>query len=121
MAYFLKDLFVSFLAVLGLCCCMQSFSSCSKWEFIFIVVHGLLIAMASLVAVHGFWGIWASVVVVHGLSCSMWDPSRPGIKLKSPASAGRFLTTSHQEALIAYILKCFHMSNTKVQNYCGQD
>ena len=97
-AYFLKDLFISFLAVLGLCCCMQPFSSCSKREFIFIVVHGLLIAMASLVAVHGFWGIWASVVVVHGLSCSKACGilTRPGIKVKSPALAGRFLTTSHQ-------------------------
>ena len=33
-----------------------------------LVVHGFLIAMASLVAEHGLQGTWASVVVVRGLS-----------------------------------------------------
>ena len=34
-----------------------------------VVVPGLLIAVASLVAEHRLWGVWASVVVVSGL-CS---------------------------------------------------
>ena len=41
-----------FLAVLGLCCCMRAFSSCGEWELLLVVVCGLLIAVASLVAEH---------------------------------------------------------------------
>ena len=51
---FLKILFIYlFLAALGLRCYVQAFSSCGEWELLFIVVRGLLIAVASLVAVHG--------------------------------------------------------------------
>ena len=42
-----------FLAVLGLRCCAQAFSSCGEWELLFVAVHGLLIVVASLVAEHG--------------------------------------------------------------------
>ena len=42
-----------FLAVLGLCCCAQAFSSCGEWGLLFVAVYGLLIAVASLVVEHG--------------------------------------------------------------------
>ena len=42
-----------FLAVLGLCCCARSFSSCGEWGLLLIAVGGLLTAVASLVAEHG--------------------------------------------------------------------
>ena len=42
-----------FLAVLGLCCCAQAFSSCGERGLLFVVVHRLLTAVASLVAEHG--------------------------------------------------------------------
>ena len=42
-----------FLATLGLRCWAQAFSSCGEWGLLFIVVHGLLITVASLVAEHG--------------------------------------------------------------------
>ena len=42
-----------FLAALGLCCCVQAFSSCSEWGLLFVVVRGLLIVVASFVAEHG--------------------------------------------------------------------
>ena len=42
-----------FLAVLGLRCCVWAFSSCGEWELLFVAVHGLLTAVASLVAEHG--------------------------------------------------------------------
>ena len=42
-----------FLASLGLCCCVQAFSSCGEQGLLFVAVRGLLIAVASLVAVHG--------------------------------------------------------------------
>ena len=45
-------IFNLFLAVLGLCCCMQAFSSCIERGLLFVVVHGLLTAVASLVVEH---------------------------------------------------------------------
>ena len=54
---FLKNKFIYFiylfLAALGLRCCARAFSSCSKRGLLFVVVRGLLIAVASLVAEHG--------------------------------------------------------------------
>ena len=40
------------MAELGLCCCAWAFSTC-EWGLLFVVVHGLLIAVASLVVEHG--------------------------------------------------------------------
>ena len=42
-----------YLAALGLSCCTWAFSSCGKQELLLVAVHGLLIAVASLVALHG--------------------------------------------------------------------
>ena len=42
-----------FLAALGLCCCVRAFSSCSKRGLPFVVLCGLLIVVAALVAEHG--------------------------------------------------------------------
>ena len=42
-----------FLAAWGLRCCARHFSSCSEWGLLFVVVHGLLIVVASLVVEHG--------------------------------------------------------------------
>ena len=42
-----------FLASLGLRCCVQAFSSCGEQGLLFVAVHRLLIAVASLVAEHG--------------------------------------------------------------------
>ena len=41
------------LAVLGLHCCAQAFSSCGESGLLFIVVRGLLIVVASVVVEHG--------------------------------------------------------------------
>ena len=41
------------MAALGLRCCPRAFSSCSEQGLLFIAVHGLLIAVASLFAEHG--------------------------------------------------------------------
>ena len=55
------------MAALGLCYCVQVFSSCSERGLLFVAVHGLVIAVASRC---GAWalGARASVVVVRGLS-----------------------------------------------------
>ena len=42
-----------FLAALGLRCCARAFSSCHEQGLLFVAVHGLLTAVASLVAEHG--------------------------------------------------------------------
>ena len=74
-------------AALGVHCCIQAF--CSFCE-------QLLTAGASLVAEHRP-GAQASVVAAHGLSCLMVcgiRPPRPGVRLMSPALAGRFLSAT---------------------------
>ena len=68
-----------------------------------MVVHGLLVVVASLVAEYRLWVLGlqylqnlGSVVVVHGLSCSerdMWKLPRPGIEPLSPTLAGGFVST----------------------------
>ena len=51
--FFCFSFFFSFLAALGLRCCVWAFSSCSEQGLLFVAVHGLLIAVPSLVAEHG--------------------------------------------------------------------
>ena len=53
------------LAALGLHCCAQAFSSCDERGLLYIVVHGLLIAVASLVAEQGSTHVGFS-------SCGTW-------------------------------------------------
>ena len=50
---FYFTLFYLFLAALGLCCCIWAFSSCGEQALLLVVVHGLLIAVASLIVEHG--------------------------------------------------------------------
>ena len=52
--FFKINLFIYlFMAALGLCCCAQAFSSCGEQGLLFVVMHRLLIAVASLVVEHG--------------------------------------------------------------------
>ena len=44
---------IYFLAVLGLRCCMEDFSSCGEWGLLFLLVHRLHIVVASLVGERG--------------------------------------------------------------------
>ena len=99
------------MAVLGLHCFSQAFSSCSERGATVIVLHELLIAVASLVSEHGLYDARASVVVVsrlwntgsiivaHGLSCSaayrvfLDQGSNPSPELE----ADRFFTTKPAE------------------------
>ena len=60
------------LVTLGLRCCTWAFSSCGDWGLVFVVVHGLLIAVASHCGSQAL-GAWASIVVAYGLSsCGSW-------------------------------------------------
>ena len=71
-SFFFKEhlfiyLLIHFLAVLGLRCCMWACSSCGERGLLFVVVCGLLIAVASRCGARAL-GTWASVVVARGLS-----------------------------------------------------
>ena len=63
---FLINLFI--FGYMGFRCCVQAFASCGERGPLFIAVHGLLIAVASLVVETRLWGLRASVVVARGLS-----------------------------------------------------
>ena len=78
-----------FLAVLGLCFCARAFSSCGEWGPLFIMLHGPLTIVASLVAERRL----SSCGSRAQLLCGMWDLPRPRLKPVSPALAGRFSTT----------------------------
>ena len=51
--FFKNNLFILFLAAVGLHCCTRAFSSCSERGLLFVVVRGLLTVVASLVVEHG--------------------------------------------------------------------
>ena len=93
--FFFNKFIYLFLAALGLHCCVQAFSSCSEQGLLFVVVRGLLIVVASLVAEHGLQARgFSSCGARAQLLCSMWNLPRPGLEHVSPALAGRFLTTA---------------------------
>ena len=92
---------------MGLCCCTRAFSGCGKGGLLFVVVRGLLVAVASLVAEHkplvdrlSSCGSWAPECGLSSCGAgaqlfrSMWNPPRPGIEPGSPALAGRLLSTA---------------------------
>ena len=68
LTFFFKLIYL-FLAVLGLRFCARAFSSCGKRGPFFIMVHGPLTIVASLVGSTGSRHA-GSVVVAHGPSCS---------------------------------------------------
>ena len=83
------------MAVLGLRFCARAFSSCGKWEPLFIAVHGPLTIAASLVAEHRLQTRRLSSCGVRAqLLRGMWDLPRPGLEPVSPALAGGLPTTA---------------------------
>ena len=68
---------------------------------------------ASVVEARGLQGV-GSVVVLHKLRCphGMWNHPGPGIKLESPALAGRFFTTEPpRKPVFDFHLACFQDSS----------
>ena len=66
-----KKPFYSFLVVSCLHCCVWLSLVAVSGDYSLIIVHRLLIAVASLVAEHRLLGVRAPVVAAHRLSCSL--------------------------------------------------
>ena len=93
------------------------FSRCGQWGLLFVVVHGLLIFMTSLIEERRLQGMQTSVVAIsglqstnlvvmtHGFSCfsGMWVLPRSGIEHVSPSLARRFFTTEPPGKLLESI------------------
>ena len=91
---FLSPLFLYFLAVLGLRCCVRAFSSCGQPGP--PSDCGVSSYCKALALAHELRSLQhtSSVVGAHGLSCSAACGSfRQEIQPVSPALAGRFLST----------------------------
>ena len=102
---------------MGLCCCARAFSSCSERGLLFVVVCGLLTAVASPLQSMGSrrvgFSSCGSRALEHRLSscgagaqllCGMSDLSGPGLEPMSPALAGRFSTTAPPGKPVALFL-----------------
>ena len=109
---FLKYLFI--LAVLGLCCCAQAFSSCGVRAS-----HcGVRASHCGVQASHcgGSSCCGAQALELKGSSCGTWlsaptyaESSRPGLEAMSPALVGGFLTNDYQQSPILYTLKYIYL------------
>ena len=89
-------LFISFWAVLDLCCYLRAFSTCGEWGLLLVVVHGwashcrgFLCCCRGALGHAGFGSYSAPALVLWG----MWNLLWPEVKPVSPALTGRFLTT----------------------------
>ena len=83
------------MAVLGLRFWARALSSCGERGSLFIVVHGPLTVVASLVVEHRLQTCRLSNCGSRAQPLrSMWDPPRPGLEPVSPALAGKFSTTA---------------------------
>ena len=85
-------IYFNFLALLGFCHWAKVFSSYSR-GYSLVLLHRLLIAVASLVTKHRL-GWWTQKLWHTGpVHCGMWDPPGPRIKPMSPALASGLFTT----------------------------
>ena len=112
---FIYSFLIYFLAVLGLCCCAQAFSSCGERGATLHCGAGASHCGGFSCCGARALGVWASVVVACGLSSyglwalehrlsscgaralllrGMWDLPGPGLEPVPPALAGGFLTTA---------------------------
>ena len=81
-----------------------------------VAVGGLLI-VTSLIAKHRLYHAWASVVVVHGLSCPQHENlPRPGIKPRSPAMAGSYLSTVPPGESFILVVICVSLTANELEH-----
>ena len=95
MCFICEFIHLLFLATMYLHCFVWAFSSFSKWGLLFAVVHVFLIGVASLVAEHSLWMRgFSSCEAQAMLFRGMQNLPGPGIEPRSPALAGRFLSSA---------------------------
>ena len=95
-----------FLAVLGLCCCQGFSPVAASSGYALVLVHRLLVAVATLLWCTGTRACGISNCISQALDhrlnscgtwaqllCGTWDLPGPGIKPMSRALTGRFFTT----------------------------
>ena len=144
---FLKKSVYLFWAMLGLCCRAGFFLIVVSRGYSVVMVHGPLIAVASLMTEHKPQGWQASVVSVCGLSSfsswdleyrlyicvtqaqlphGMWNLPGSGIEPVSPTLAGRFFITEPPGkpslftvlvSLLCYIHQCVIFFDSTVISY----
>ena len=96
--FFFFNLFILFLAVLGLRCCARAFSSCSEWATLCCGAQashrgGFSLLWSTSSRHLDFSSCGSQALLFHG----MWDLPRPGPEPMSPALAGRFPATAPPE------------------------
>ena len=106
-----------FLAVLGLHCCAQAFSSCSEWWLLFVVEHRLLIVVAPLVVEHRHR---AQAQELWPVGWVAWNLPGPGIDPMCPALAGGFSTTGPPGKPIRFLNFCIS-STFMIPSPCSMD
>ena len=84
----------SFLAAVGLCCCVWAFSGCGKQGLLFVATLAAFTEVASLVARAQALGCvgFSSCGTLAQLPCGMWDLPGPRVEPVTPALEGEFLT-----------------------------
>ena len=86
-----------------------------------VVLHGFLIAVASLVAEHRLWGTWASVLMVHSLSCPKAGGilvSGSGIEPMFPELAGGVLTTGPPQKSLSLPFSYLLSAGERAEDSC---
>ena len=114
-----------FLAALGLCCCMQAFSSCSEWGYSSLQCASLSFRGFSCCGAQ-ILGTWASVFVAQGLNrCSAWalvahamcSLPGPGTEPMSPALSDGVLSTVSPGKLRTYYCELKFCSALHIQSF----
>ena len=111
--FFFLNNFVLFLPLLGLRCSTGFSLVGARGGYSLVVVHGLLIAVAFLVAERRVQSTWASVVVARGFSCSLVcdifpDQESNPCLLHWQADS---LPLNHQGSPVILVLICISLSN----------
>ena len=81
------------------------FSSCSKKGLLFVVVHGLLTSVASLVAEHRLWGSWPSVAAACRLTST--GPEVAALGLRYSSACGNFLLLGSDSRPLHWQADCY--------------
>ena len=100
--------------MLGLCCCEGFSLVVVSGCYALIVVHRLLIAVASLVAEHRLWGTQASVAAAPGLSSTGLIVVAPGLSCSK--ACGIFVDQGWNPSLLHWQADSLPLSHQESPN-----